>query len=119
MKNYDVSMKAMVIACTQKDNEKLLLEVAVLNVTMDNDSDSQCNFGVPPIVNMEVYCGNLTAKQYIIMLQKGTVAVFGISLGEEILVEEVACVIPHPAKEIGAFLDAVKTGKYTQATRIR
>ena len=118
MKNYDVSLKAVVTGCTKKDNDKLLFEVAVLSVTLDNKRDRRWNFRIPPIVRLEVYCGNLTADQYDYMSQKGTVAVFGITLGDEILVEEVAYVTPHQAKEIGAFMDALKTGKYMQVHSI-
>lgn len=104
MKNYDVSLSGVIINCTQSDSKKLLFEVAVLKVIKNNLVSSKWNFKIPPIVKFEVYYGNLTSEQIVYMTQKGTFAVFGITLGDEILVEEGAYVTSHHVQELGEFL---------------
>ena len=117
--NCDVSLKGVITNCTQPDNKKLSLEVAVINVNMHNRMGAKWFFRLPPIVKLDVYCGNLTPEQIAHMTQKGTVATFNITLGEEILVEEAAYVTPHSPHEIGEFIKELNAGKYTESLSIR
>lgn len=119
MKNYDLSLKGVVTNCSQPDNKKLSFEVAVLDVTRDDRQGAKWNFRIPPIVRLEVYCGNLTPEQIAHITRKGTVAVFHITLGEEILVEETAYVTPHPSREIGEFIEALDAGVFTASRGLR
>jgi hypothetical protein len=117
--NCDVSLKGVITNCTQPDNKKLSFEVAVMNVNMHNRRGAKWSFRLPPIVKLDVYCGNLTPAQIAHLTQKGTVALFYITLGDEILVEEAAYVAPHPAREIGEFIDDLNAGKFTESLSIR
>lgn len=119
MNNCDVSLKGVITNCTQPDNKKLSFEVAVLNVALERQNGAKWSFRIPPIVKLEVYCGNLTPAQIAHMTQKGTVAVFHIIVGEEILVEEVAYVTLHPCEKIEDFIEDLNAGKFTTSRSLR
>ena len=119
MNNFDVSLKGVITNCSQPDMRKLSFEVAVLNADMKNRKGAKWFFPLPPIVRLEVYCGNLTPAQIAHLTQKGTVAVFHVTIGEEILVEEAAYVTPHPAYDIREFIDSLEAGKFTESLGIR
>ena len=119
MNNYDISLKGVITNCTQPDKQKMSFEVAVLKVEMMNRRGAKQIFSLPPIVRLEVYCGNLTPTQIAHMTQKGTAAVFHITLGDEILVEETVYVTPHPAYDIREFVDSIESGKFTESLGIR
>ncbi len=117
--NCDVSLKGVITNCTQSDSKKLSFEVAVLKVDMKNRKGAKWFFHLPPIVRLDVYCGNLTPAQIAHLTQKGTVAVFHITTGKEILVEETVYVTPHPAYDIREFIDSIEAGKFTESLGVR
>ena len=112
MKNYDVSLRGIVVDSAANYGNVMFVKIAVLSATMHNKKGKEWNFSNrPSVVNVKIYPGNLTPEQVCNLSQIGTETLLRITLGEEILVEEAAYAHPHPVRGMDEFIKALNEVK--------
>lgn len=111
-KNYDVSLKGIVVDQSANYGNVMFVKFAVLSATMHNQHRVRQSFSkCPPVVNVKIYPGNLTPEQMHDISKIGTEALLHITMGDEILVEEVAYANTNPVRSLGEFLQALNDVK--------
>lgn len=109
--NSDFSLRGIVVGSTTGDDKKMCLKVVVLAVTLRNQRGTEWSYPHPSVVNIKVYPGNLTPDQVKHLSEVGTEALFMVSRGSELLVEDIAYATPHPVREFDEFVNnALKWG---------
>lgn len=112
MKNYDVSLRGIVVDSAANYGNVMFVKIAVLSATMHNQKGRKWNFSTrPSVVNVKIYPGNLTPELLNNLSQIGTETLLRITLGDEILVEEAAYANPHPIRGLDEFIGALNKVK--------
>lgn len=107
-KNYDISLKGIVVDQSADYGKKMFVKVAVLSAVMHNKRGARWNFGkCPSVINVAIYPGNLTPEQRLNLSQIGTETLLRVTLGDEVLVEEVAYANLHPVRSLDEFVQAL------------
>lgn len=110
MRNYDVSLKGIVIGHSQSEDGKFVFEVVVMSAIQHNRVAKR-TFEHPSIVKIGVYPGNITTTQVEILKQKAAVATFNMTIVPELLVEDVVCGNPLSERELAEFIKTMYGGR--------
>lgn len=104
MKNFDLSLRGIVIGRSSTEDGKLVYKVLVTSAIQHNRAANR-TFDRFSIVKVWVYPGNLTKEQIDFLKKEGAEATFNLTTKPEILVEDVTCNSLRPVRNLEEYVE--------------